>query len=88
MRGKSLKLTQRKMIRPAGGKFLGQVTDWGVVMLYYALVFLILAVVAGFFGFGGVAGTATWIAQVLFVFFLVGLVISVLYNALHGKRPT
>ena len=77
------------MIRPADGKSLGQVSCLGgVVMLYYALVFLILAVVAGFFGFGGVAGTATWIAQVLFVFFLVGLLISILYNALHGKMPT
>ena len=58
------------MIRPADGKSLGQVSCLGgVVMLYYALVFLILAVVAGFFGFGGVAGTATWIAQV-FRFFL------------------
>ncbi len=40
-------------------------------MLYWALVFLIVALVAAALGFGGVAGTASWIAQVLFVVFLV-----------------
>ena len=40
-------------------------------MLRYALIFLIVALVAGLFGFTGVAGTATGIAQVLFYIFLV-----------------
>ena len=35
-------------------------------MLYWALVFLVIAVVAGLLGFGGVASTAAGIAQVLF----------------------
>jgi len=51
-------------------------------LLYYAVVFLIVAVVAAFFGFGGVAGTAMagakilfWVAIVLFAISLVaGLV--------------
>jgi len=48
-------------------------------LLYWAVVFLIIAVVAAIFGFGGAAGTAVegarilvWIAVVLFVVSLVG----------------
>ena len=40
-------------------------------MLYYSLIFLIVAVIAGLLGFGGIAGTASWMAQVLFVISLV-----------------
>lgn len=43
-------------------------------LLYYAIVFLIIAVVAAALGFGGVAGTAMegarlifWVAIVLFI---------------------
>jgi uncharacterized membrane protein YtjA (UPF0391 family) len=45
-------------------------------MLYYALIFLIVALVAGVLGFGFVSGTAAWIAKVLFVVFLVLFIIS------------
>jgi uncharacterized membrane protein YtjA (UPF0391 family) len=45
-------------------------------MLSWALMFLILAIVAGVLGFGVVAGTAAWIAKVLFVVFLVLLLVS------------
>ena len=40
-------------------------------MLYYALVFFIVAVVAALFGFGGIAAGAVEIAKVLFFIFLV-----------------
>lgn len=47
-------------------------------LLHYAIVFLIVALVAAFLGFGGVAGTAMegarilfWVAIVLFVVSLV-----------------
>jgi uncharacterized membrane protein YtjA (UPF0391 family) len=43
-------------------------------LLYYAIIFLLVAMVAAFFGFGGVAGVAIdgarmlfWIAVILFV---------------------
>jgi uncharacterized membrane protein YtjA (UPF0391 family) len=49
-------------------------------MLYWAFVFLIVALVAGALGFGGIAGTAAGIARVLFgifvVLFLIGLVLG------------
>ncbi len=51
-------------------------------LLYYAIVFLIVAVVAAVFGFGGVAGTAMegakllfWVAIVLFVVMLIAGVV-------------
>lgn len=47
-------------------------------LLHYAVVFLVVALVAAFLGFGGVAGTAMegarilfWVAIVLFVVALV-----------------
>ena len=40
-------------------------------MLHYALVFLVVALIAAALGFGGVAGIAASIAKILFVVFLV-----------------
>jgi uncharacterized membrane protein YtjA (UPF0391 family) len=45
-------------------------------MLYWALMFLVIALLAGIFGFGGIASTATGIAQILFVIALVLFVVS------------
>ena len=39
-------------------------------MLRWALIFLIIALIAGAFGFTGVAGTAAAIAKFLFAIFL------------------
>ena len=47
-------------------------------MLHYALVFLIIAIIAAVLGFGVVAGTAAWIAKVCIVVFLVLALISFL----------
>jgi uncharacterized membrane protein YtjA (UPF0391 family) len=51
-------------------------------MLYYAIVFLVVALVAAFLGFGGVAGTAMegarllfWVAIILFVVSLIAGII-------------
>ena len=40
-------------------------------MLSYALIFLIIAILAGVLGFGVIAGTAAMVAKVCFVVFLV-----------------
>ena len=45
-------------------------------MLYWALMFLVIALVAGLLGFGGIASTATGIAQILFVIALILFVVS------------
>jgi uncharacterized membrane protein YtjA (UPF0391 family) len=45
-------------------------------MLYWALMFLVIALLAGLFGFGGIASTATGMAQILFVIALILFVVS------------
>ncbi|WP_435105797.1 DUF1328 domain-containing protein [Arhodomonas sp. AD133] len=55
-------------------------------MLGWALIFLIIAIVAGFLGFGGITSTATGIAQVLFFVFVVLLAVSLLLNLVHGRH--
>lgn len=51
-------------------------------MLYWPLVFLVAALVAGVLGFGGVAATAGGIARVAFFVFL--LLFAVTYFTGHG----
>jgi uncharacterized membrane protein YtjA (UPF0391 family) len=51
-------------------------------MLYWAAVFLVIALVAALFGFGGIAGISANIAWVLFV---VGLILAVVFFIL-GRR--
>jgi uncharacterized membrane protein YtjA (UPF0391 family) len=48
------------------------------VMLSWAVVFLVVALLAAVFGFSGIAGTASNIAWILFVVFLIIAVISFL----------
>lgn len=47
-------------------------------MLHYAIVFLVVALIAGFLGFGMIAGTAAGIAKILFFVFLILAVVSFL----------
>jgi uncharacterized membrane protein YtjA (UPF0391 family) len=54
-------------------------------MLYYALVFLVVALVAGFLGFGGVAFAASGIAQILFFIFLAVFIVTLLMHLLRGN---
>jgi uncharacterized membrane protein YtjA (UPF0391 family) len=54
-------------------------------MLYWSLVFLIIALVAGLFGFGLIAGTSWAIAKVLFFVFLVVFIISLIMG-FSGRR--
>jgi uncharacterized membrane protein YtjA (UPF0391 family) len=45
-------------------------------MLRWALVFLVVAIIAAVFGFGGIAGTAVGIAKILFWVFLILFLVS------------
>ena len=47
-------------------------------MLYWALVFFIVALVAALFGFGGIAAGAASIAQFLFWLFVILFVVSLI----------
>ena len=53
-------------------------------MIYWAAVFLIIALVAAVLGFSGIAGTAVNIAWILFV---VGLIVAVIFFALGRRSP-
>ena len=46
------------------------------MLLYWAVIFLVLAIIAALFGFTGIAVTSAWIAKTLFVIFLVFFIIS------------
>jgi uncharacterized membrane protein YtjA (UPF0391 family) len=48
-------------------------------VLGWALIFLVLALVAAAFGFRGVGGTATGVAKALFFLFLVLFVLTVMF---------
>ena len=55
-------------------------------MLYWSLMFLIVALVAAVFGFGGIASTAAGIAQILFVIALVLFVVSLFAGAIRRNH--
>jgi uncharacterized membrane protein YtjA (UPF0391 family) len=55
-------------------------------MLYWALVFLIVALVAAALGFGGIAGASAGIAKILFFIFLVLLLVSLVTHFMRGSR--
>jgi uncharacterized membrane protein YtjA (UPF0391 family) len=47
-----------------------------IVMLHYAVVFLVVALVAALFGFGGIAAGAVEIAKILFFVFVIMAVVT------------
>lgn len=55
-------------------------------MLHYAIVFLVVALVAAFLGFGGVAGTAMEGARILFWVAIILFVVSVVAGFLRRAR--
>lgn len=55
-----------------------------VFMFSWALIFLVIALIAALFGFTGIAGTATNIAWILFV---VGIILAIVF-AIVGRRPS
>ncbi len=50
------------------------------MLLSWVIIFLIIAVIAGFFGFSGVAQESAGIAKILFAIFLVLFLIAVLQD--------
>lgn len=54
-------------------------------MLRYAVIFFVIAIIAGIFGFGGIAAGATEIARVLFWIFVVIFVVSLVFGMLNKK---
>ncbi len=69
--------------RGRGGLVVGRID-----MLKWALIFAVVALIAGALGFTGVAGAAAGIAKLLFFVFLVGFVIFLLLGFFAGKKIT
>lgn len=55
-------------------------------MLRWSLAFFIIAIVAAVFGFGGIASGASDIARLLFFFFIVIFLISLIWGLMTGRR--
>jgi uncharacterized membrane protein YtjA (UPF0391 family) len=56
-------------------------------MLYWALIFLIVALVAAALGFGGIAVTAASIGQTLFYIFLLLFLVSLIIGLVRRGGP-
>jgi len=54
-------------------------------MLYWMLIFLAIAVLAGLFGLGGIASASVGIAQILFAVFVVLFLFSLVFDALRKR---
>lgn len=55
-------------------------------MLYWALVFFVVAIVTAFFGFGDVASASAGIAQIIFYVFVVFFVVTLVAGLAGGGR--
>ena len=53
-------------------------------MLYWALVFLVIAVIAGLFGFRQVAGVSMQISKILFFVFIVIFIVFLILGLSSG----
>ena len=52
-------------------------------MLHYAVVFLVIALIAALFGFGGIAAGAVGIAKILFFVFVIRAVVTFVLGVLR-----
>ncbi|MCA9549085.1 MAG: DUF1328 domain-containing protein [Myxococcales bacterium] len=56
-------------------------------MLRYAIIFFVLALIAGALGFGGIAASAAGIAKLLFWGFVILFGISLVVSLVSGRSP-
>jgi uncharacterized membrane protein YtjA (UPF0391 family) len=56
-------------------------------MLRWALIFLVVALIAGVLGFTTVAGAAISVAKILFYIFLVLFLVSLVMHLVRGRAP-
>lgn len=53
-------------------------------MLYWSVVFLVIAIIAAAFGFGGISAAAAGFAKILFFIFIIAFIISLIAGR---RRP-
>ena len=56
-------------------------------MLRWALIFLVVSLVAAVLGFGGIAADSAYIARVLFIIFLVLFLVSLVFGMSSRGGP-
>ena len=54
-------------------------------MLHYAVVFLVIALIAAVFGFGGIAAGAVEIAKILFFVFVIMAVVTFVISLVRRR---
>jgi uncharacterized membrane protein YtjA (UPF0391 family) len=59
-----------------------------MLMLGWALTFLVVALIAAVLGFGGIAGFAVEIAKIIFFVAIILFVISAVVALIRGRSPT
>jgi uncharacterized membrane protein YtjA (UPF0391 family) len=74
------------MLSYAAGSLIELGTKRRFAMLYWTLIFLVIAMVAAVFGFTGIYAASAGIAKVLFFVFLVLFLISLIGGGL-SRRP-
>ncbi len=55
-------------------------------MLKWALIFAVVALIAGGLGFGGVAGAAEGVAKILFGLFVLAFVVFLALGVMAGRK--
>jgi uncharacterized membrane protein YtjA (UPF0391 family) len=55
-------------------------------MLYWAIVFLVIAIVAAYFGFTVAYSVAAAIAKFLFILFLIVAIVAVVMHFMHRRH--
>jgi uncharacterized membrane protein YtjA (UPF0391 family) len=55
-------------------------------MLRWALIFLVVALIAALFGFTSIAGDASTIARILFFIFVIIFLVSLVLSLVTGKK--
>lgn len=68
----------------AAHRVLNDLRKGGVAVLYYALVFLVVGLIAGVLGATGVASIASQIAWILFI---IGVILLVIHLATGRRGP-
>jgi uncharacterized membrane protein YtjA (UPF0391 family) len=64
---------------------MGAVPRKEIEMLHYAVVFLVIALVAALFGFGGIAAGAVEIAKILFFVFVIMAVVTLIIGLVRKR---
>ena len=62
-----------------------RIPDGRIIMLQYAIVFFIIALIAALFGFTGIAAGAVEIAKVLFFIFVLLFLVSLVMGLMRRK---